>query len=178
MRSSYINKDLSYGNLLETIAFTKNPNNILEVGILDGYSITKFLNGCKNTKIDAFDLFNEFNGNCSNKNYLINKFKDYDNVTINYGDFYNLCITEKYDIIHIDIANNGNIYEFAIKNYISKLNKNGILILEGGSEDRDNINWMNKLKKPKIQPIIEKFSKDYNIKTLGSIPSITLISQF
>ena len=31
MRSSYINKDLNYGNLLETISFTKNPNNISKI---------------------------------------------------------------------------------------------------------------------------------------------------
>ena len=174
MRTSYITKDLNYGDLLESISFTKKPNNILEIGILDGYSITSFLNGYKATKIDAYDLSDDFNGNHSNKDYIIDKFKN-DNVSINYGDFYNLKISKKYDLIHIDIANNGEVYEFAIKNYLPKLNKNGILILEGGSEERDNISWLIKYNKPKIRNVIEKYSSVYKIKTYGNIPSVTII---
>ena len=47
------------------------------------------------------------------------------------------------------------------------------MILEGGSEERDNINWMIKYNKTKIQPIIKK----NNIKVIGSFPSITLFKK-
>ena len=81
----------------------------------------------------------------------------------------------KRDIIHIDIANNGDTYEFAINNYMNKLKKDGIMILEGGSEERDNVNWMTKYNKPKIRTIINKYLDVYDIYTLDKFPSITII---
>ena len=96
-----------------------------------------------------------------------------------YGDYYELhnnIPNNSIDIIHIDIANNGEVYEYAIQNYLPKLSSKGVLILEGGSKDRDEVEWMNKYNKPKIQPIIEKYSKIYTIKNIGNHPSLTLIS--
>lgn len=81
------------------------------------------------------------------------------------------------DIIHIDIANNGDVYEYSIQHYLPKLSSSGIMILEGGSKERDEVDWMNKYNKPKIYPIIEKYSKKYNIKTFGINPSLSLISK-
>ena len=81
-----------------------------------------------------------------------------------------------YDLIHIDIANNGDIYQFVFDNYIQKISSGGTIILEGGSVERDNIEWMNKYNKCKIQPVLEKYSNVYNIKTFGEIPSITIIN--
>lgn len=179
MNSSYKN-NLNYGDLLETITFIQKPKSILEIGILDGFSLKSFAdNSDKKTKIDAYDIFDEFNGNHSEKEKLIETFKEYSNVNIQYGNFYELHelheLEDKYDMIHIDIANNGDVYEFSINHYLSKLNENGLLILEGGSEKRDNVEWMIKYKKPKIQPILENYKNQMNIKTIGEIPSITLI---
>ena len=58
-----------------------------------------------------------------------------------------------------------------------KLEKNGLIILEGGSKERDEIEWMNKYNKPKIGPVIEnyKLNKNYKIATIGTIPSVTLV---
>ena len=176
MMSSYKN-NLNYGDLLESITFIQKPKSILEIGILDGFSLKCFAdNSDKNTKIESYDIFDEFVGNSANKEQLIEKFKEYNNVNIQYGDFYKLhMLDNKYDIIHIDIANNGDVYEFAINNYLQKLNTNGLLILEGGSNERDNIEWMIKYKKPKIQSILEKYKDKLDIKTIGEIPSITFI---
>ena len=176
MNSSYKN-DLNYGDLLETITFIQKPKSILEIGILDGFSLKCFADNSDNSKIDAFDIFDEFNGNHGNKEKLIETFKEYSNVNIQYGNFYELHKSvDKYDMIHIDIANNGDVYDFSINHYLPKLNENGLLILEGGSEKRDNVEWMIKYKKPKIQPILEKYKDQMNIKTVGEIPSLTLIT--
>ena len=80
------------------------------------------------------------------------------------------------DIIHIDIANNGDVFEYAIKNYLPKLCENGILLLEGGSIERDKVEWMSKYNKPLIEPVIKKHIKNnLNIQVIGSFPSITII---
>jgi len=178
MKSSY-NNTITYKELLEGIIFCKNPKTIIEFGILEGVSLKAFIeNSNSQCDIKAYDIFEEFNGNSANKEILLNTFSKFENVKIDYGDFY-----EKYkniednsiDMLHIDIANNGDVLEFTIENYLQKLCDNGLLIFEGGSNERDNIDWMNKYNKTKINPIIQKYKDLYDIKIIGSIPSITLI---
>lgn len=181
MNSSYNNKDIDYGHLIEAVTMSINPKKIVEIGILDGFSLTHFINSTNEayTNISAYDIFDKFNGNHANESELKERFKSYENVEINYGDFYELhknMANNSIDIIHIDIANNGEVYEYAIQHYLPKLSSSGIMILEGGSKERDEVDWMNKYNKPKIYPIIEKYSKNYNIKSFGNKPSLTLIS--
>jgi predicted O-methyltransferase YrrM len=180
MKSSYIKKDITYGEFIQGITQTLQPSNILEIGILDGYSLESFVKASnQNTKINAFDLFDDFNGNHSDKTKLLEYFKEYTNVTINHGDFFKLHNTipdSEYDLIHIDIANNGDVFEYVIENYLSKLSNNGVLLFEGGSIDRDNVEWMKKYNKTPIYPMIKKYKeKGFNIKTYGDFPSISLI---
>jgi predicted O-methyltransferase YrrM len=178
MTSSYINS-LNYKDIFNTILYLHPPQSVLEVGLLDGFSLELFAKYSKNIKIQGYDIFEDFNGNHANKEKLLKKFKEYTNVCIEYGDFYKLhdTINTMFDIIHIDIANNGDVYEYAIDKYLSKLNDNGVLILEGGSKERDQIDWMKKYNKPQIQPVLYKYKNDYNILTIGTVPSITLIQK-
>ena len=174
MKSSYLQK-LDYSDVLKTLCYILNPKRIVEFGILDGYSLKTFAENTTNCEIKAYDIFEEFNGN-SAKREIINKFKKYKNIKIEYGDFYKKEIEDNsLDILHIDIANNGDIYKFAIENYMKKIKKNGIMILEGGSEERDNIEWMIKYNKTKIKPYLD--SLNYEIMTIGKIPSITIIKK-
>ena len=172
MNSSY-NNNVNFGDILKSITYSLDPKTILEVGILEGFSLKCFADASSSdTIIDAYDIFDEFNGNHANRENLLQNFKEYKNVSINYGDFFEVYkYIENIDIIHIDIANNGNIFEFAIKNYLPKLSEKGIMIMEGGSKERDNIDWMEKYDKPKMQPIVKK----YNLKVYGTFPSITII---
>jgi len=99
-------------------------------------------------------------------------------VNIQEGDFYEgfkKYPNKSIDILHIDIANNGDIYQFVFDHYIQKIADNGIILMEGGSYKRDNIEWMIKYNKPKIQPVIEKYKDKYNIKVIGEFPSLTII---
>ena len=180
MNSSYKNKDITYGELLEAVTISINPKNIVEIGILDGYSLTHFINATnsEHTKINAYDIFEDFNGNHAHKDKIIEQFQHNNNVKISYGDFYELhkSIDNNIDILHIDIANTGDVYEYTIQNYLSKLSSCGLIILEGGSRQRDEVEWMNKYNKSKIYPTIKKYSQLYNIKTIGTFPSMTLIT--
>jgi len=180
MRTSYNKKDITYGEFLKSIVQIINPSKIVEIGILDGYSLESFaVTANKTTEIFAYDIFDEFDGNHSNETILLKKFNDFKNVKISYGDFYKLHnhISDA-DIIHIDIANNGDVFEYTIQNYYQKIKLGGIIIFEGGSEDRDDVVWMNKYKKNKINPIIQKYiAEGYNIKIYGQFPSITVIKK-
>lgn len=176
MKSSYKN-EINYGLLFQQLCFMTEPKRIIEIGILEGFSLKQFCNICsKDCKIHAYDIFDKFNGNRANYKNIIEMFKEQENITIEYGDFYDVhekLSENTVDIIHIDIANNGDVYKYAIENYLPKLTKNGIMILEGGSVERDNIEWMNKYNKPKINTYLK--SLDLSYITLGKIPSLTLI---
>lgn len=178
MNSSY-KSNIDFGEIITTLSFINAPQKIVEIGILEGYSLSKFIEATStNTSIDAYDIFNKFNGNCANKDELFSKFNKFSNVKIQEGDFYDiykLYPDKSIDILHIDIANNGDVFEYVFTNYLNKINNNGIVILEGGSSTRDNIEWMNKYNKPKIKPIIEKYKDTYKIKVIGEYPSLTLI---
>ena len=79
------------------------------------------------------------------------------------------------DILHIDIANTGDTYDFAINNYLPKVK--GIMVLEGGSEERDKVDWMIKYDRPKIQPVLKKYSNSVIITVLEDYPSLTFIKK-
>tara|TARA_Y100000287_G_scaffold165256_1_gene147094 strand:- start:5221 stop:5766 length:546 start_codon:yes stop_codon:yes gene_type:complete len=180
MNSSYNNK-INFGDIISAITFLKKPKTIVECGILEGFSLSKFIkNSSQDTQIYAYDIFDKFNGNHAIESQILQQFNIYNNVNIDYGDFYD--VYKKYDdksidILHIDIANNGDVCEFMFQNYLNKVKDNGVVLMEGGSKERDNIEWMIKYNKPKIKPILDKYSKEYDIKTIGEIPSITIIKK-
>lgn len=177
MKSSY-KSNVNFGDLIKTITFIKNPRKIVEFGILDGFSLQSFIEARPtDCIIEAYDIFEDFNGNHANYNDIKNKFKSFKNVTIHKHNLYNslqLFEDNSIDILHIDIANNGDTYEYIFNNFMTKLTKNGIVLLEGGSQERDKVEWMDKYNKPKIYPIIQKYKEKYNIITIGTFPSITI----
>lgn len=179
MISSYNKTKLDYSDIFTTICFINRPKEIVEIGILEGFSLKAIANSSPDANIRAYDIFDDFNGNGA-KNDIIKQFpKDvYKNISIEYGNFFELTFPEKsIDLLHIDIANDGDVYEYVFENYIQYVKHNGMIILEGGSEERDNVEWMNKYNKTKIQPILEKYrqNKNYEIITLDKFPSITLV---
>lgn len=172
--SSYQTRDLTYKQLLESILFVHQPKHSVEIGILHGFSLEIISKYSK--FVDAFDIFDEFNGNHALKEEIQDKFRANDNVEIEYGNFYSLHqVIPNYslDFLHIDIANNGEVYEFARKHYLKKLKRGGIMILEGGSAERDNVYWMSKYNKPAIQPVLKEWSIPYLV--IGNMPSITIV---
>lgn len=180
IRSSYLNS-VNYRDIFSTLMFGKKFNSIVEIGILDGFSLQSIVNNIDSScTINAYDIFEEFNGNHAESSKVIEMFKEYDNVHIDYGNFYELYKTipdNSLDMLHIDIANDGNIYNYVIENYMQKLKKDGILIMEGGSIERDNVEWMIKYDKEPIYPIVNNLKDKYDICTVGNVPSITIIKQ-
>lgn len=167
--------------IIQTLLFMVNPKRIVEFGILEGYSLYYFLKYRNfNCKVDAYDIFDDFNGNHANYHKIISKFTNYDNLLIdklNFYEGYKKYKDNSIDVLHIDIANDGDIYEYAIKNYLNKISKNGIIILEGGSVERDNVEWMIKYNKKKINPYLVELKKTMNITILEKFPSMTIIKK-
>ena len=178
INSSYLNK-LSFGELISVIVFLIKPQKIVEFGILDGYSLNHFIQYSKpSCQIEAYDIFDEFNGNHADFQKTINKFSQFKNVKIQKGNFFkvnNYIEDNSIDILHVDIANNGEIFEYVFDHYVQKMRKGGIILLEGGSKERDKVKWMVKYGKKSILEVLEKYKTKYDIHVVQSFPSMTLI---
>lgn len=158
-----------------------NPKLIVEFGILNGYSLSVFVIS-RNNKcgIHAYDLFDDFPYNAADYKKTTERFAKYDNLKIEKLDFYEgfkKYDNESIDILHIDIANNGDVFEFAINNYMPKITSGGCILLEGGSKERDEVYWMNEFNKRKINPYLESIKDKFNITIIEKYPSLTIIKK-
>lgn len=174
MRSSYF-ENVSYLDLIKVVGHVERPATVVEFGILDGASLSVFADVAN--KVFAFDIFEEFEGNRPREDKLRASFEHQENVVISEGDFYTKHSefgNGSIDILHVDISNTGDVYEFCFEHYLKKVKDGGLIILEGGSKERDNVEWMRKYDKRSITHVLEEFSHLRPV-TVGLVPSITLI---
>lgn len=147
--SSYRKNDL--GKTLYDLVLSVKPNRIVEFGVLHGYSTVAMamaLDELGKGKIKAYDLWDDYEHNHGVRwkvmvelmNRKLGKYVD-----LCYGDFQNWDI-EPCDMIHLDISNDGKTIRKAFEK-IRRANWNGVFVFEGGSLERDEIEWMKKYKK-------------------------------
>ena len=172
-RSSY--KLNNYASVFCEICLALNPSSILEIGILDGYSLEAFTKSCKDsTEIVAIDLFEDYEYKSGNYQFIKEMFKEHDNVKILKDSFYKYYkSSNRFVLIHIDISNDGEVYDFAVKNYLPLVNK--ALLLEGGSVERDNVDWMIRYNKKPINSYIKSIDKYFEIEIINKFSSSTII---
>ena len=182
LKSSYKQNSLNFGHIFQFLVGLQRPKVIVEFGILEGFSLYNFvLAGAEMSvppSITAYDIFDEFIGNHASPE-IKEKFKEHPNVVIKKGDFFEVYkeIPDfSIDILHVDIANDGRVYEFAVNNYMRKLAPKGIMILEGGSKQRDEVAWMKKYEKVKITDFLKRSAElDFDYITMEAFPSVTII---
>lgn len=185
MRSSYIKNN--YEEVFKTIIKKNRPEVCIECGILDGYStiaITKALEENKMGKLIAYDLWEDYEFNHGNyyevsKNIFSKVNRDY--ITIAKGNCFKVYKNfndNSIDFLHIDISNDGDVFDKVMELWASKIKSKGIICFEGGSYERDHIDWMIKYNKKAIYPrvILNEIRKkffDYTI--LLPFPSMTIL---
>ncbi len=177
MESSY--EKNNFREDFKEIVHSSRAGFIVEFGIGNGYSLKCWLDFSADfCIIHAYDLFDEFKYNHANYQEIKQKFQTRAKVEIRSGNFYKQDLdynVEEIDILHVDIANDGDVYQFAVENWMSKISKRGAMVLEGGSKDRDEVEWMNKYNKRKINPYLQSIADQYHITTIEKFPSITII---
>jgi predicted O-methyltransferase YrrM len=178
MASSYRNS-IDYLELFRAIAFVTKPKRIVEFGILNGASLEAMVSGAPEAKITAYDIFDRFNGNHADRGEIYIKFREFPNVAIDHGDFYEKAsdfVDGSIDLLHIDIANDASVYRFALENYWPKLSDDGVMVLEGGSQERDQVPWMTKYDKMPIHPYLRTLD-GLSWLTIGEFPSLTVMKK-
>lgn len=188
MKSSYIIN--SYGNLFKSLIEINKPKNILEIGILDGFSTLIIADTLKKQNIKsnffAYDLFENYEFNSTNflkVSSILKKFNLSNNVKLINDDFYSIYKNHKkktFDFAHIDISNDGDKLKFFFDKYDPLLKQGAIVIFEGGTLERDKVDWMLKYNKRGLKKEIEKnkiINSKYEYITLSPYPSLTIFKK-
>jgi len=189
MRSSYIENN--YGPIFEKTVEIFMPHKCVEIGILDGYSLLHIARGAKNSKernnhtpiVHAYDIWEDYqykHGSAVEVQKLLDDNGVDEFVTLHKRDAFK--VHEDYDInsvcfLHVDISNDGEILREIVDLWDNKLSFGGLFFFEGGSEERDNIEWAKKHNKKPIRPEIMSnpiLNKKYIYATYNAFPSLSV----
>lgn len=172
--SSYQRNHLE--DVFEGIAFSIKPVLTVEIGLLEGFSA--FHLGKHSEKMILCDLFEKFPHKHANQDDIKAKFPEAD---VRQMDFYSEHAQfqdNSIDLLHIDIANNGDTYRHFVRHYYQKLKPGGVAILEGGSAERDGYWWMKAFNKPLIQDALREFrSQGIQYHVVEAFPSLTIVKK-
>ena len=196
LRSSYIQND--FGRLIEEYVVAWQPSSLVELGVLDGFSTMHIARGIKKLerlrgfvpKFDAYDLFEDYefkhgkqqevqkvlNDNGLSKYVNLAKGNAYE-VYKNYDDSI-MDAVRGVEFLHIDISNTGAVIRDLMELWHPKIGRKGLVLIEGGSEERDNIEWMKKYSMPSIKEEIKNnpiINEHYLYGTYFKFPSLTVL---
>lgn len=164
---TFINPDIesSYqrsaiGKILYNTIISTGATKIIDFGLLNGHSTICLAMAAKITGgiVYGYDIFEDYEYNNSSRDIVLSNLKRYnvdDYVVLKRMDFNDwVKEPEDFDVLHVDISNDGDI--------ISSLHRatghlNSIVLFEGGSEERDQQDWMKKYNKKPICDIKDKY---------------------
>ena len=183
--SSY--KKNNYGDIFSSIIRGAKPRQCVELGVLHAYSTIYIARGLKQNGfgiLDAYDLFEGYEYNRSNYGdvvSLINDLKIDDIVKVNKGDAFKAH--ENYtpgavEFLHVDLSNTGDILKFIMEAWDPKLTRGSVIAFEGGSQERDEVDWMVRYNKSSIKHELENneiIKEKYVFGTYLAFPSLTVL---
>jgi len=190
MRSSYTEN--GYGAVLKTFVITMKPMIAVEIGVLDGYSTIHLATGIKTLRevfgiystLDSYDLFEDYeykHGEKEKVEEYLQLYKLDSYVRLRKGDAFS--VYENYndnciDLLHFDISNDGDKLEKLMETWHNKMRPGGVILFEGGSLERDNIDWMKKFNKKPILPVLQEneiIKKEYLWVVYPHYPSLSVL---
>ena len=162
IRSSYAENNL--GQTLYDAVIKNKPLKIVEFGTLNGYSSISMglaLKDLGRGLLFTYDLYEDYQYNHSTMENVIRNIKYFglENWVIPAKLDFNswLLCKDRFDMCHVDISNNGDTVENFIET-VKDNNPGSVCLFEGGSEERDSIEWMIKYNKRPINPVIKKYN--------------------
>ena len=136
-----------------------------------------------NSKLQAYDLFDDYEFKHGSKEEVEKLIAEKDLTSCvdiikgNAYEVYKDYSDNTIQFLHVDISNTGDTLRDILTLWAPKLIQRGLVLFEGGSEKRDNDEWMIKYNKPSIKKEMEtnKFINDnYIYGTYWSYPSLTV----
>ncbi|KKM00082.1 hypothetical protein LCGC14_1398250 [marine sediment metagenome] len=190
VESSYAENN--FGVVFETLVMQKMPITCVELGVLYGYSslhiglALKYNYDGVEGHLHSYDLWEDYPYNHGNKDSVQgllerNEIDGY--VSLYHADamkVHELYGEKQVDLLHVDISNHGDIFNFMMERWHPILKVNGVFLFEGGSEERDYKIWMLNYKYPSIKKAIETneiVKSFYQYETYTKFPSLTVFTK-
>ncbi len=171
------------------------PRVAVELGVLEGFStiaISEALsildggNDVFSGHLHSYDLWEDYPYRHSTQEKVqktIDRYGLSEFVTLYKKDAF--VVHEDYedrsvDLLHIDISNDGDILNEMLEKWTPKVVHCGIILFEGGSEERDNIEWMKKYNKSPIRKELganKTIQDNYIYGTYELFPSLTVMKK-
>jgi hypothetical protein len=177
--SSY--KKSNYGEFFYGLMRIYQPEKVVELGTKAGYSAYHIARGLKDNNkgsLDCYDLWEKYQFKSVPQSVAKENLKEFkDIVSFTLRDA--VGVEKKYkhvDILHVDLSNEGEILDKIIPQWIDKVRQ--LIIIEGGSSERDKVEWMIKYKKMPIKSWLKDFKSkhpDIEYLTIEPFPSLTII---
>jgi len=145
------------GRTLYEQVLEHKPEKIVEVGTLHGYTtvlMAMALDELGRGHIKAYDLFEEypykhptFEGTTANiRRYGLSKY-----VTLGKKGLDEwLADPDEFDLLYIDVSNNGDVIDKVYSAVKDRIAKGAVVLFEGGSKERDEVEWIKKYNKKPI----------------------------
>jgi hypothetical protein len=189
MRSSYIKND--FGSVFRALILSHKPKLAVECGVLDGYSTFHIAHAIRFNRITrgikcpffAYDLWEEYDykhGDFVEVENMLEEqgLSDYCNLTEgNAYKVYEIFEDNSIDFLHVDISNNGETFLDMLSLWGRKISNDGIVVFEGGSEERDEVEWMKKYMFTPIRNVLDDpiLYENWYYQVLHPFPSMTLL---
>lgn len=188
--SSYAQND--FGKAFYSIVRCHRPTVLVEIGVLHGYSALHMGMSVKHNHslyghpgiLKCYDIWDKYQYNHAIKNEVqerVNKYELQDYVKLEECDAFEVhkfYSNSDVHLAHIDISNDGAIVEEMLNLWHPKICGRGMIIFEGGSEERDRVEWMIKYNKKPISPFIQNspvIQEKYWHGIYRKFPSLTIL---
>ncbi len=184
LHSSY--KKHGYAHFFYALVRVLKPRSCVEIGVLEGFSLLNVALALRDNgvgMVEGFDLFENYPYRSESyaavsarikrlglqdwaKAYRADAFKVYSRY-------------DEIDFLHVDISNTGDTYRTFFKQWAGKVKK--IMIFEGGSAERDQVEWMIKYQKASIVQALNELQATHHgwrITVLQPFPSMTIATPY
>lgn len=178
--SSYA--DRGYGRLFYALVRALMPKSCVEIGIFRGYSLLMAAAALRDNgagAITGYDLFEDYPYRHAHQPQVARQILDSGLAawaTLQQADA--RVVHEQWDAVdylHVDVSNTGDTYRQVFEHWAPRARQ--VILLEGGSRERDNVDWMLQYGKPAIGPALAELRRDYrgwSISVLEPFPSLTV----
>jgi hypothetical protein len=181
VRSSF-NKN-EYWRVFYFIGRYLRMQSILELGVLHGHSLLAMAigasDGANDKLIIGYDLFEDYPFVKSSREEVEKRIKNIglNNIELHkksvMNEHYEVDIPLEANIIMIDLSNCGDVVSSIIEQV--DWENTDLLIFEGGSQERDRVQWMLDFERKPMFPIFEQMKEECHVLTLNLFPGLTLV---
>ena len=175
-------KDHGYGYFFYALARVLKPVTCVELGVLEGFSLLCVAAALRDNgrgTIQGFDLFEDYpfrHERLASTAERIRTLGLQQQARIRQGDA--LGIEREFasvDYLHVDLSNDGDTYRQIFARWSGKVKQ--LMLLEGGSAERDRVAWMARYRKSAIVPALEELRgthPEWTFAVLAPFPSLTV----